>query len=82
MVYGEEGGHGRPEDEWQEGKMQGRGGKYSKSVNRIDVRRLDWQSRGARGDKGDTNGQGNGARETDGGRRQKDTVKEGCRVMN
>lgn len=32
-----------------------------------------WTGRG--GDEGDMNEQGNGARETDGGRRQKDTVK-------
>lgn len=68
-----------PEDEWQEGEMQEGGGKYSKRVKRIHVRRLDWQRwgewGGGGGYEGDTNGQGNGARETDGGRRQKDTVK-------
>lgn len=32
-----------PADEWQEGEMQEGGGKYSKRVKRIHVRRFDWQ---------------------------------------
>lgn len=51
--------------------MQGRRGKYSKREK--EFMSGGWTGRGL--DEGDTNEQVNGARETDGRRRQKDTVK-------
>lgn len=51
--------------------MQGRDGKYSKGQK--EFMSGSWTGRG--GDEGDMNEQGNGAGETDGGRRPKDTVK-------